>query len=390
MRIKQGGNLGTASGRAKFKQRREPFWVPIVRGCALGYRKGSTGGTWIARVRREDGKQLYHALGPADDLNDGNGLTYDAALREARKVFKVPSSGRHTVQDALDNYLTHLRASNPASTVKDTEQRIASILGPAFGKIELARLRSTDITRWRDKAVKDRKPDTVNRLVTILKAALNYAWKEDRLVADDSAWRMVSRLEGGGSRKVFLSAAQSRHLLSCCKLEALSRLVQAALLTGCRYGELVAFRVHDFDAATATLEIGGGKTGARTVYLSNDAVAFFSSITLGRPADALLLPRADGAAWGKNHHQKLFAAAVKAARLDPTTTFYALRHTHISLALLAKVNIQVLAENTGTSVRMIEKHYGKFLRSDRRAMFDAMTGLVPQDEPEKSNTAPAR
>src|SRR5688572_20167002 len=119
MRIKQGGNLGTASSRAKFKQRREPYWVPIVRGCALGYRKGSTGGTWISRVRKPDGKQQYDALGPADDLNDGNGLSYEAALREARKRFKVPSTGRHTVGDALDNYLDHLRASNPASTVRD-------------------------------------------------------------------------------------------------------------------------------------------------------------------------------------------------------------------------------------------------------------------------------
>ena len=42
------------------------------------------------RVRREDGKQLYHAIDIADDLNDGHGLSYGAALREARKVFKVP------------------------------------------------------------------------------------------------------------------------------------------------------------------------------------------------------------------------------------------------------------------------------------------------------------
>jgi hypothetical protein len=69
---------------------------------------------------------------------------------------------------------------------------------------------------------------------------------------------------------------------------------------------------------------------------------------------------------------------VKAAKLDAATTFYALRHTHISLALLAKVNIQVLAENTGTSVRMIEQHYGKFLKEDRRKMFNMVTGLVPK------------
>ena len=57
------------------------------------------------------------------------------------------------------------------------------------------------------------------------------------------------------------------------------------------------------------------------------------------------------------------------------TALYSPRHTHISLALLAGVNIQVRAENVGTSVRMIEKHSGKFLNRDRRTMFDRMPWL---------------
>jgi integrase len=378
MRIRQGGNLGTATGRAKLAQRREPYWVVIVRGCALGYRKGAKGGTWIARVRREDGRHEYEALGPANDLNDGTGIDYEAAQAKARKWCKAASTGggKVTVGEVLDTYLEHVRNNNPASTVLDTEKRITGILKPAFGEIHLSRFKAGDITRWRVKALKDRKPDTVNRLVTILKAALNYAWKEERLIPDDSEWRSVSRLKGGESRKIFLTAAQSRDLVSHCKGEAFRNLVQAALLTGARYGELTALKVRDFDAGTGTLEIGGGKTGARTVYLSNEAVAFFGSICKGRAGDALILPREGGEQWGKNHHQKPFVAAVKAAKLDENTTFYALRHTHISLALLARVNIQVLAENCGTSVRMIEQHYGKFLKEDRRAMFRKLKGLA--------------
>ncbi|HUJ86546.1 MAG TPA: hypothetical protein VLX30_06815, partial [Burkholderiales bacterium] len=90
MRTKSGGNVGSVSARAKLKARREPYWVPIVRGCALGYRKGKTGGTWIARVRAADGRQTYHALGAADDQNANQGLTYEAALRQARRLFKIP------------------------------------------------------------------------------------------------------------------------------------------------------------------------------------------------------------------------------------------------------------------------------------------------------------
>lgn len=104
--------------------------------------------------------------------------------------------------------------------------------------------------------------------------------------------------------------------------------------------------------------------------------SFFNNLCAGRPIDALLLPREDGQQWRKNHHQKPLAKALKSAKLAPETTFYALRHSYISLALLSGVNIKVLADNTGTSVRMIEQHYAKFLDKDRRAMFNRIRGFA--------------
>jgi integrase len=359
------------------KRRREPYWVPIVRGCALGYRKGANGGSWIARVRKSDSGQEYHALGAADDLNDGQGLSYEAALERARRFFGVAAgaSGRWTVAHALDAYLENLKAHNPATTIADAEARINSILKPALGSIPLVKLASEAINRWKNDTAKTRKPETVNRLLAILKAALNNAWRE-RHIADDSPWRQIKRLEGGSARKVFLSLGQCRTLLKHCTPDAFRRLVQAALVTGARYGELVVLKVQDFDPNTGTLEIRDGKTGERVVYLSEEAIQVFLDCCEGKSADALILRREDGHSWGKNHHQRMMQAAVKAAKLPRDTVFYSLRHTHISLALLAGVNIQVLAENCGTSVRMIEKHYGKFLRQDRRAMFDRMTGFA--------------
>jgi integrase len=80
--------------------------------------------------------------------------------------------------------------------------------------------------------------------------------------------------------------------------------------------------------------------------------------------------RDDGEPWGKSHQHRPMRAAVKAAGLPSETVFYSLRHYYISRALLAGMNAQVIAENCGTSVRMIEKHYGKFTRADRRRMLD--------------------
>ena len=67
------------------------------------------------------------------------------------------------------------------------------------------------------------------------------------------------------------------------------------------------------------------------------------------------------------------AMAKLAEKMPADFDLYAFRHYHISKALLAGIQAQVIAENCGTSVRMLEKHYAKFVGSDRRAMMNSMT-----------------
>ncbi len=49
-----------------------------------------------------------------------------------------------------------------------------------------------------------------------------------------------------------------------------------------------------------------------------------------------------------------------------------MRHTYISVALSAGVNIKWLAEQCGTSVTMIETRYGKYIRDDGDAPLRAL------------------
>ncbi len=68
------------SARSKLAQRREPYWARIARGCALGYRKGKSGGTWIARWQGSDSRKNYRASGKADDILEADNaevLSYD-------------------------------------------------------------------------------------------------------------------------------------------------------------------------------------------------------------------------------------------------------------------------------------------------------------------------
>ena len=46
--------------------------------------------------------------------------------------------------------------------------------------------------------------------------------------------------------------------------------------------------------------------------------------------------------------------------------FYATRHTFISISLSNGINAKFIAEYCDTSLAMIEKHYGRHIRSDAR------------------------
>ena len=53
---------------------------------------------------------------------------------------------------------------------------------------------------------------------------------------------------------------------------------------------------------------------------------------------------------------------------------YSMRHTFISVGLTNGVNIKWLADYCGTSVAMVEKHYGKYIRNDSEEQLSRLLG----------------
>ena len=104
--------------------------------------------------------------------------------------------------------------------------------------------------------------------------------------------------------------------------------------------------------------------------LTDEGVKFFEGIAAGKKPDALLLPKDDGTAWGQNHHLRPMRAAVKSAKLPDGTSLYTLRHTYASQSLLAGMNMKLLADNMGTSIRMLETNYAKFIAASRRKLIE--------------------
>ena len=78
--------------------------------------------------------------------------------------------------------------------------------------------------------------------------------------------------------------------------------------------------------------------------------------------------------------KKFWHPALRALNLRPRK-FYATRHTFISAALGCGVRIKWLAEYCGTSVDMIERHYGRYIRGDAVAQLALLEASRKDGEP---------
>lgn len=369
-------NITSKTGRANLKARREPYWARIRTGLYVGYRKADQGeGTWIARRRNDDGKQQYHALGVCTDFDDA----VKGAETWASSVEAGVSQHGTTVSDACNIYVENLRLHKTSASAKDAETRFNRLVhGTSLGRLDLAKLKTSDVKKWLHSQVKfdseddeiRKSKDSANRNLNSLKAALNLALK-DRLVSTDAGWKTVTTFRDVGRRRDgFIPMDQRKALLDACPSD-LRQLVTALLLTGARPGELAKANVQDFDKARGTLTLNG-KTGYRVVTLSTAAIRFFTIQIRDRIGNAPLLIREYGTRWDKDAWKKPFKEATKVAGLTSDAVMYSLRHTAISELIAGGMDSFLVARLAGTSTAMIDKHYGHLRHDSTRRQLDAV------------------
>jgi integrase len=396
-RIRAGdAKLMSRSARETLKPRGKPYYRPIERGVALGYRKPKKGpGAWLVRRYVGDDSYTVHNLATADghaifadDHEPANGVTvldFGQALDTIRaRKNAVRGAGPYTAGDALDDYFRYLEGEGRSPhSIRDAQYRADALIRPDLGTAKLAALTSERLRNWRDglarqpARLRTRNGDrqkyrdggsdgdarrarraSANRTWTILRAALNHAFTEGK-VESDAAWRKVKPYKGVDAARVrYLTVAEAVRLIGASDPE-FRPLVQAALETGCRYGELVRLEVRDFDAEAGTVAIRRSKSGhARHVHLTNEGRQLFKALTAGRGDRELILHK-DGAPWRAAHQVRPMHDACAAAKIEPPISFHGLRHTWASLAVMNQVPLMVVAKNLGhRDTRMIERHYG--------------------------------
>jgi integrase len=405
--------LGTREARLKLTPRREPYWRTISEGRAIGYRRlgGQKSGSWIARHYDAATGRRYQALGNADDYLEPDGakvFVFAEAQDRANEWFRQLSKqdGKSidpiTVKQAIDHYLDDYlarggKAERPmrsmishidelgrhrvidltAAMIRGWHQRLAA----ADAKMRTsAKASRVNIRKAKDADGRRARQSTANRCLTVLRAALNSAYR-DGLVPSDDAWRRVRAFQNVSAARIrYLLDKEAVRLVNACQ-PALRALVVAALVTGCRLGELVRLRRADFDVEAQALHIQQAKSGKpRTVPLTAEATRHFSALAAGKSGTALLLVRDDGQPWGENHQQGPLRQACAVAKIEPAISFHILRHTLASRLAMRGLPMTVIAAALGNTEAICARHYAHLAPNyvaDTLRSVDSL-GVVPE------------
>ena len=414
--------LDSRSARAKLAASGQPYYRGIDPGLHLGYRKGKTGGKWVVRWRGGADAYKVETIGTADDTADADGVAV-LSFMQAQEVARAKrvaheraakglpaAGGPYTVAVCLDEYLSWLEDNRKSA--RDARWRAEALILPALGKIVAAELTKKQIETWRDatakapprlrtktgeeqhhRAIDDgddeqrrKRRATANRTLTILKAALNRAWRDGK-IASDNAWRRVEPFEDADAARVrYLTTDECRRLINATDGE-FRDLVEAALVTGCRFGELAALQCRDFNPDSGTLHVRTSKSGkGRHVVLADEGIALFTRLTAGRAGVELILRKRDGCRWGRANQFRPMNEACERAKVEPAANFHALRHTYASHAVMNGAPLLVVAKNLGhADTRMVEKHYGHL---SKNYIAEAIRAAAPRFGIGGSNVTP--
>ncbi len=367
-------DLSKVGERERLKARREPHWQRLRAGCFLGFRPSKRGGkgTWIARAYDEDsGKYRVKSLGDFGTLM-GNDM-FAAAKKEAEKLAELVEAGEQvrskieTVSDACEEY---------AKTRPEAAHRFRRyVYADPVAKVKLDKLRRRHVKDWRERLEaqpalvsrskagepvhRQRAASTVNRDMAVLRAALSKVLSPGA-PNSEAAWQeaLKSVPNANGRRTLYLDRSQRRKLLEKTNAES-APFVRALCLLPLRPGALAGLTAGDFDKRTAELTIGKDKTGKpRRIQLPTEAAKLLAAQAANKLPGAPLFMRSNGKAWDKDSWKLPIAAAAAAAGLQSDATAYTLRHSTITDLVSAGLPLLTIAQISGTSAEMIERHYG--------------------------------
>ena len=352
-----GKRISVARERNALPERRSPYWQALKRGFQIGCRKLNGGEYWLARAYVGNDKYEQRPLAGVQN--------WEEAVRASKGFFDHVERGgtvsRDTVSEVFDEYCKTTKASPTHGTVKASLGDLANvnINDPKLGAHLTQWMKSDALTKQANG--KERSSATIKRMVAPLKAALNANIKN--IVSTDWQRNLACEKVETTSRELYLTIDQRRQLIEHAAPDA-KPFIKLLCSVPLRPGDWHDRTVLHFNRRTKTLRVES-KNHERDVPLSTATYALLEAAAKDKTPLAPLFTRSSGAAWDKQSWNEAIKAAASRAKLPAETCAYTLRHSTITDLVTTGLDLVQVAKLAGTSLKMIDLHYGK-LRADQQ------------------------
>jgi integrase len=303
-------------------------------------------------VYKKDGRPLRRRIGFSTDMS------CEAARKIAFKrweVSTIPSKRVPCLQDFIrDVWIPHHDIRVKPSSKRSRSARLQHIL-PVFGDKQMDKITRAELTRWFDK-LSFTQPVTANKSLNIIGQVFNFAITQG--VMERNPARDIRRNKEQ-KRTRFLSHQEVEHLFATMNayVEAdpspshyqQRDIVHLLLLTGCRKGEILNLRWDEVKGNM--IRLSDSKTGARAVYLNEQAAAIINEQWRVNPEAAesvFVFPSPSCPEKPRSSVDPFWQEVRSKAGLDDVR-LHDLRHTFASHAVMRGVPLPVVSRLLGHS-----------------------------------------
>jgi integrase len=262
-------------------------------------------------------------------------------------------------------------------------ERFIDFIG-AKGNRDLSTLQAVDITRFRDREVKELSRATANLSLKVLRVCFGEAVRQGLLAVNPAVRVPVLKTRDKSARRAF-SLSEIQRILKACSDDAEWRgLVLFGLYLGQRLGDLAKLTWRAVNLESGEIAFTARKTGRRIVLpLIQPLSDYLSTLPASDDSNAFIFPRAASAtrtgtlsnqfrdilvaaglveprghaATGKGHSQ---------ARETSELSFHSLRHSAVTMLKASGLSDVFAREIVGHESAAVSRHYTHLSTDDLR------------------------
>ena len=342
---------------------------------------------WAYRYRLE-------GRGSARPQAGGFATRADAQKALEKVLARLGPGGRGatmTLAELVDEYL-EIHQAEPVTIAK-----LRWLLGKAtavLGEVWLAELAPKDVCAWRLTIPEGHRFEATQALRQVLSRAV--------------AWGVIDHNPAKrGVPNPMRRAKEKRPFESWEQIDAVAErlgpvygpMAVFAAATGLRPSELFALEQRDIDRVAAVVYVRRAyangrlkhtKTRLSTRAVPLQAIALEALDSLPLSENPILFPnsrggRIDFRSFGRRH----WKPAQTTVGIEPLRHLYDLRHTYATFALRAGVSVFAVSRFMGSSIAMIDHHYGHLARDSREHAVSLLDALAIERAVDAGWTSPA-